>query len=273
MTTPSTRVGDTIALHARSGHFAFAGGFRHATPGRGRFHSHEGFEIVYHSTGAGVTYVQRRSRHAFAPGSIHVYSPGAVHDQTMTEPGQDWCVVVSSRVPFKAKLPVCFQIDAPQNEIVLADLAFLSRPRAGVSEAETVAMNLRAAALLVMLTGAAEVRRPVALSLGDRYAEQALALVQEQYRTLGLLADVAGQMGISTDHLRHVFKQRYGFGLMQMLIRTRIEAAKSLLEHSNLTLAAIADQCGFANERYLCTSFRRLTGLSPGRYRTRQRRQ
>jgi AraC family transcriptional regulator len=56
-------------------------------------------------------------------------------------------------------------------------------------------------------------------------------------------------------------------GPSKLLQRVRVEAAKSLLRHTNLTLAAVAVECGFANERYLCTVFRRLAGVSPGRYR------
>jgi AraC-like DNA-binding protein len=40
-----------------------------------------------------------------------------------------------------------------------------------------------------------------------------------------------------------------------------------LLENSTLPLKAIADGCGFASERHLCSIFKKLRGVSPGAFR------
>ena len=51
----------------------------------------------------------------------------------------------------------------------------------------------------------------------------------------------------------------------------RIERAKTLLVHSQLSLKQIATLCGFRDEYYFSAVFRRFADLPPGRYRARQR--
>jgi transcriptional regulator GlxA family with amidase domain len=80
---------------------------------------------------------------------------------------------------------------------------------------------------------------------------------------------VAEAVGISYHYLRHVFHHRFGVSMAHWLLAARIERARQLVTHSEVKLAAVAGQCGFANERYLCTVFRRFHGRSPASLRRR----
>jgi len=131
-----------------------------------------------------------------------------------------------------------------------------------------LACHHRAAALFVQLVGAAGAVPPVAeRPHGDGYAAAAREYIRAHYRTMGSIAEAAAAAGIGYDHLRHCFRKRYGMSVKRWHLEVRVERAKDLLSHSNLPLKAVADLCGFRNERYFSTCFRRLTGRAPGQFR------
>ena len=72
---------------------------------------------------------------------------------------------------------------------------------------------------------------------------------------------------VSHDYLRHCFKDRYRGSLAGWLSEVRIERAKELLVHSRLPLKTVAAMCGFANERYFSSVFRKREACAPGEFR------
>lgn len=65
------------------------------------------------------------------------------------------------------------------------------------------------------------------------------------------------------------FYALYGYSIKQYQLQQRILLAKRKLVTTNLPVKAIAQQCGFANEKYFITYFKQKTGLTPGLYRKR----
>ena len=51
------------------------------------------------------------------------------------------------------------------------------------------------------------------------------------------------------------------------ILRQRMARARTLLRETNLTLDAIAEQCGFCNASYLSNLFRRENGVTPRAWR------
>jgi AraC-like DNA-binding protein len=98
-------------------------------------------------------------------------------------------------------------------------------------------------------------------------AQEACAYIREHFACIDRMQEVADHVGVSYDHLRHVFKRDRGMGLNEFLSMVRMERAKSLLLHSRLPIKTIASQCGFKTDRYFSTCFRQAVGLSPGRFR------
>ena len=50
---------------------------------------------------------------------------------------------------------------------------------------------------------------------------------------------------------------------MDVLIRTRMDKAKELLEHTTLKNYEIAERVGFADPHYFSISFKKATGMTP----------
>lgn len=103
------------------------------------------------------------------------------------------------------------------------------------------------------------------------HASQARSYIIEKYATIDCLEEVAQAIGVSHDRLRHVFRSRYGVGLLKFLQQIRLERAAYLLTHSTLPLKNICGLCGFANERYLCSAFKQWAGQTPGDFRAKRR--
>lgn len=51
------------------------------------------------------------------------------------------------------------------------------------------------------------------------------------------------------------------------IIQVKLQRVMELLAETNLSLAAIAARTGFKYPEYLCTVFKKKTGLTPGQYR------
>ncbi|MBB3113027.1 YesN/AraC family two-component response regulator [Paenibacillus phyllosphaerae] len=74
---------------------------------------------------------------------------------------------------------------------------------------------------------------------------------------------IALHLGISGEHLRHLFKQETGQTLLDYITMYRIEKAKSLLESGRFRLYEIAGKVGYKSSHYFSKVFSKLVGMSP----------
>ena len=148
------------------------------------------------------------------------------------------------------------------------ELLDLSRMPKDLPRGRKLACDHRAAAALIQLLERAVSGKPGATATpGDRYAAAAYDRVQQSLGDTGSMADLAAAVGIGYDHLRHAFRRRYGMSIKRWQLEVRIRRAKDLLANTTVPIKQIAETCGFATERYFSTSFRRLAGTTPGRFR------
>lgn len=82
------------------------------------------------------------------------------------------------------------------------------------------------------------------------------------------LADLANLLGISQFHFSRLFRQSVGLSPYQYLLQQRIETAKQLLKQTDDSIMEIALRCGFNSHSHLTQQFRKLTGITPSRYRS-----
>jgi LacI family transcriptional regulator len=86
------------------------------------------------------------------------------------------------------------------------------------------------------------------------------------------MADVLREVPLSRRALEHRFRRRLGRTPKEEIQRLRFEQAKSLLDSTELPVARISDRLGFHQPSYLSAVFKKETGLSPAKYRSRSRR-
>lgn len=82
--------------------------------------------------------------------------------------------------------------------------------------------------------------------------------------TLDAAAAVAG---VHKVHLAREFRRHYHCTPGEFVRRRRVEHAFHLLAHSEMTLAAIAYACGFADQSHFTGVFKRHAGITPAKFR------
>ena len=109
-----------------------------------------------------------------------------------------------------------------------------------------------------------------ALLIGTRTVEEVFDLFRERTVATGGVETVAGWCSLSRPHFSRRLRALTGLWPQTMILGSRIEAAKHLLERDGGSLSEVAYSCGFADQSHLTRAFRRATGLTPGQYRMRR---
>lgn len=103
--------------------------------------------------------------------------------------------------------------------------------------------------------------------LSPRKLKQAIDYIQANlYQDLRQAA-IAQELGMTQSYFCTLFKQSVGMTPHQYVLQQRIERAKQLLECSEMAIAEIALQCGFANQSHFTKHFHRFTNSTPRVYR------
>lgn len=81
------------------------------------------------------------------------------------------------------------------------------------------------------------------------------------------LALVADRFRMTPQYVSTFFKKNQGQNLLDYITRKRIEKAKRLMENKELTNAHIAQMVGYTNDVVFIRAFKKLEGITPGKYR------
>jgi AraC-like DNA-binding protein len=96
-----------------------------------------------------------------------------------------------------------------------------------------------------------------------------IAYIHDSYPKSIRLDDLAQRMKTSTRQLERRFIKIFGIGIVDYILRVRINAARELLETTNRTVSDIALAVGFYDHSHFIRTFKRLRGCSPKQYRAR----
>jgi AraC family transcriptional regulator len=108
---------------------------------------------------------------------------------------------------------------------------------------------------------------PAPHAMSPRRLRRVLEFIDSNLGTNIELEDLASVAGSSRFHFSRAFRDATGFPPYRYLIHRRIDAAKTLLLQDALSIAQIAEQCGFNSQSQFAAMFRRVFGTSPGRFR------
>lgn len=97
---------------------------------------------------------------------------------------------------------------------------------------------------------------------------KALKLIHENYAVINSIEELSRSLGISKYKFSRLFHATCGMTSMQYLTKIRMEKAMELLRQTKLNLGEIARLTGYSDENYFNKVFRKLTGISPGKFRS-----
>ncbi len=233
-----------------------------------RRHWHQGLEAVFHPTGSGVTRLGHGQAITFEERSVVLYAPGQLHDQTSAKAGEDHCVQIAIPSQQRAKLRGALYLPQLQDPRAITEFQSLSRGYTKASRTEQAFLNARATTLILQMIHLALNWRDAAKApSGANFVREAERYLRKEFQNIESLEQVARHVGLSSNHLRHLFKTVHGKSMIAYLNEVRLERAQSLLTHSRLPLKEIARLCGYKDEYYFSAVFRRQTRVAPGHYR------
>lgn len=120
-----------------------------------------------------------------------------------------------------------------------------------------------------------ELCRFAAAPNGDRQewppkVRDAAAFIEARYDKMISLDQLADSLAVSKYHLLRTFTAAVGASPNDYLNRIRIEQAMRLLRHTDLSVEQIAERVGYSGGSYFIKVFRKMTGLTPGSFRSDQ---
>jgi AraC-like DNA-binding protein len=112
-----------------------------------------------------------------------------------------------------------------------------------------------------------DLHRPDEFHPSYRRLARAVEEIRERYAEPITLAAVARTAGLSVDKLERLVKRTFHLTPRQLLVQTRMDAATALLAQRHLTVAEVAQRCGYNDHSAFTRQFRATTGVSPSELR------
>jgi transcriptional regulator GlxA family with amidase domain len=104
-------------------------------------------------------------------------------------------------------------------------------------------------------------------SLSPRALARVRTYVDAHLRDTITLTDLAAAACISRFHFARLFRASTGASPMQYVRHARVAAAKTMLAQENPSICAVAVELGFFDQSHFTRTFRRVTGMPPGRFK------
>jgi AraC family transcriptional regulator len=104
-------------------------------------------------------------------------------------------------------------------------------------------------------------------SLAGWQVKRVLAHIESHLGSKLSTQELASLVSLSKSHFSRAFMRSLGLPPMAYVAMRRVERARSLISSTRDDLSQIAVVCGFCDQSHLSRSFRRVAGLSPGRWR------
>ena len=102
----------------------------------------------------------------------------------------------------------------------------------------------------------------------QKLCELVISYINEHYTDNTLcLNDIAASANVSPAYLSALFKKNQGISISDFITSQRISAAARYLSATSMSLKEISLKCGYANQYYFSTSFKKKMGITPSAYR------
>ena len=97
--------------------------------------------------------------------------------------------------------------------------------------------------------------------------KDAIAYVSKNYASDLSVADLARHANLSESQFTRIFRRQTETSPAQYILQTRINAARTLLETTDMLLTDIAAETGFYDHAHFVKMFKRAFGMTPSHYR------
>lgn len=127
---------------------------------------------------------------------------------------------------------------------------------------------IRSAARILHATAAHLVQERMATLQEDSIASRLDAYLSSHFRETITPQLLCQELKLGRSKLYKLSQQLYGCGIQQQVRKLRMElAGQLLLDYPQMSIARIAEDCGYTDYNYFITVFSQYIGQSPGAYR------
>jgi AraC family transcriptional activator of pobA len=251
-----------------------------------RPHAHRDLHHVLLVQRGGGVFRAEAQEHQLAPATLIEIPPSCIHSFEF-RPGTDgWIVTASGALMTRIvrEHPVLASVlDEPGTVAVSSEARralaasfeslvgeFRGHLPARRTAAECVLTTILVQTLRCKLEAAPDAARPQGADadLAARYR----ALVEQSFARAMRVADYAARLCVSHERLRQACVRTTASSPLELLNARRLLEAKRCLLYTSMSVAVVAEYCGFQDPAYFSRFFTRATGASPLRYRKRQHR-
>ena len=213
------------------------------------------------------------NEYAVSPGDITCIQNGTVYGCSSETPGKHWCIHYYD-TPGKAtgtlEIPPFIRMGANsifyREQFQLINRLSYNHKNRRDDDSVKLEAQFRLKALLLSLhnltSGRATTRRSSNFSW-----EELLGWLDENLDQPISVHALAERANLGASTLAKKFKQAHKTTLSRYLLHRRIDKAKSLLANSTLTIYEVGSSVGIPDPQYFNKQFRKVTGISPSRYR------
>ncbi len=249
-------------------------------------HRHDFFEVLFLTKGSGY-HVIDSSKYKIEPPTVFFMSPGQAHKIEFSSDIEGYIFIFTSEFYLIDKsnqnrlleFPFFFTINQDNPPLILKKQEhgeFLStlfqKGIQEVSKGESFNMDLLRALLDTILNYSATLYESYNYTLttgkGHLIVKRFFQLVEENYQNNLSVNQYAEMLNITANHLTQTLKQLTGRTSNEILQSKQLLEIKRLLVHTNLTVTQIADQLHFTDQSYFTKFFKKLTGITPHKFRT-----
>jgi AraC-like DNA-binding protein len=105
----------------------------------------------------------------------------------------------------------------------------------------------------------------------DGRVQKAMELIRQNQQTGIGNEEIAGAVNMSVNGFIRLFSKHTGMSPQQYSLRVRLDRAGIMLHHTDKSIDAIAEECGFCDRNYFTRIFKKHRSMTPGRFRRLQR--
>lgn len=100
--------------------------------------------------------------------------------------------------------------------------------------------------------------------------KRVMAYIRGNYMNKISLNDISEHVNLSVSHISKVFKEELSCSLSAYINQVRVENAKLFLLNDSIPITEVAYLSGFEDQSYFTKVFKKLTGSTPGKYRSKK---
>jgi len=240
---------------------------RHAAPRKLPMHSHE---LAFFALLLDGLYAERygRRQSQYGPFTL-MFRPAGIPHQDEIGPRGVRLYEIEIRPRWQKCLADCSAaLDTPRDDIGGGPLLWLCMKLFREVQASTAADDLAVESLVAEILSLAA----RACQQENRHVPGWLSRIQDKLRTEHCrrltLDELAREAGVHPVHLSRIFRRSVGEGIGDHIHRLRVRTACERLLDPCASLAEISFATGFADQSHFTRSFRRITGMTPGTFRS-----